>query len=108
MNYTDFKPSKPSKFLVSIIILCLAGLLVNFSSSSAFAQKEQVGLNADASAKINLGKTEMASNSTTQANASAGNSGENKGGSNENYQSQGNTQSQTSAQAEYHENYKSS
>ncbi|MBI1827970.1 MAG: hypothetical protein HY222_04520 [Thaumarchaeota archaeon] len=108
MNCTDFKPAKHSKFLVSIIVLCLAGLLINFSSSSAFAQKEQVGLNADASAKINLGKTEMSSNSTTQANASAGNSEENKGKSNENYQSQENAQSHTNAQAEYHENYKSS
>ncbi|HEV2193716.1 MAG TPA: MG2 domain-containing protein [Nitrosopumilaceae archaeon] len=102
MNYTDFKSYNPSKFLASIIVLCLAGLLVNFSSSSAFAQKEQIGLNADASAKINLGKTEIASNSTTQANASAGNSGGNKGGSNENYPSHSN------AQAQYHENYKSS
>lgn len=106
MNCTDFKPSQ---FLASIVVFCLAGLLVNFSASSAFAEKEQVGLNADVSTKIKLGKAEVTSNSTTQANASAGNSGENaKGGSNENYQSHENAQSQTNAQAEYHENYKSS
>jgi len=105
MNSTDFTSSK---FLAGIIVLCLAGLLVNFSSSSVFAEKEQVGLNADVSAKINLGNTEVTSNSTTQANMSAGNSEENKGKSNENYQSQGNAQSHTNAQAEYHENYKSS
>jgi hypothetical protein len=109
MNCTDFKPAKHSKFHVSIIVLCLAGLLINFSSSSAFAQKEQVGLNADASAKINLGKTEITSNSTTQANTSAENSNENSTGEyKSNSQSQENTRSQTNAQAEYHENYKSS
>ncbi|MBI3639430.1 MAG: hypothetical protein HY223_03855 [Thaumarchaeota archaeon] len=106
MNCTNFKPSQ---FLASIAVFSLVGLLVNFSTYSAFAEKEQVGLNADVSTKINLGKTEVTSNSTTQANASAGNSGENtKGESNENYKSQENTQSQTNAQAEYHENYKSS
>ncbi|MBI3622750.1 hypothetical protein HY212_01545 [Candidatus Pacearchaeota archaeon] len=108
MNCVDFKLSKPSKFLASITILCLAGLLVNFSSSFAFAEKEQVDINDNVSTKINLGKTEITSNSTTQANASAGNSEENKGESNENYQSQENTQLQTNVQAEYHENYKSS
>jgi len=109
MKRINFKPYMQSKFLASIIMLCLVGLLVNFSSSFVFAQKDQIGINADASAKINLGKTEISSNSTTQANASAENSGENTtGGSNENYQSQGNSQSQTNAQAEYHENYKSS
>jgi predicted secreted protein with PEFG-CTERM motif len=109
VKYTNFKPYKQSKFLASIIVLCLAGLLITFSSSSVFAQKDQVGINADASAKINLGKTEISSNSTTQANVSAGNSGENTtGSSNENYQSQENSQPQTNTQAEYHENYKSS
>jgi len=104
MNCTDFKSSP---FFACIAVFCLAGLLVNFSS--AFAEKEQVGLNADVSTKINLGKAEVTTNSTTQANASAGNSGENtKGESNGNYQSQENAQSHTNAQAEYHENYKSS
>src|SRR5437762_973624 len=65
MNYTDFKSSQ---FFACIAVFCLAGLLVNFSS--AFAEKEQVGLNADVSTKINLGKAEVTTNSTTQANAS--------------------------------------
>ena len=110
MNSINFKSSK---FLASIIMFCIAGLLVNFSSPSVFADKD-LGLNAGASAKINLGNTAVSSNSTTQANMSAGNSGEHKGESNENYQSQGNVQSNTNAQshenaqAEYHENYKSS
>jgi len=100
---------KASPFLASIIILCLAGLLVTFSSSYTFAEKEQVGINANVSSKINLGKTEMESNSTTHANASTENSNENmKGESNETYHSQENMQSQANAQAEYHENYKSS
>ena len=104
MNCTDFKSSP---FFACIAVFCLAGLLVNFSS--VFAEKEQVGLNADVSTKINLGKAEVTTNSTTQANASAGNSGENtKGESNGNYQSQENAQSHTNTQAEYHENYKSS
>ncbi|VVC05288.1 MG2 domain protein [uncultured archaeon] len=106
MNYSDFKTSQ---FFASIVVLCLAGLLVNFSASPAFAEKDEIGLNADVSTKVNLGKAEVTSNSTTQDNVSAGNSGENtKGGSNENHQSQGNAQSQTNAQSEYHENYKSS
>ena len=99
---------KPSKLIASMIVLCLAGLLVNFSSSSAFAEKDQVGLNADASAKINLGNTEVKSNSTIQANMSAENSEEHNGKSNENSQSQENAQSHTNEQAESHENYHSS
>src|SRR5690348_442064 len=113
MNSSGFKPFKP-KFLAGMIILGLAGFLISFSLSSAFAEKDQVGVNADESAKINLGKTEVTTNSTTQVNASAGNSEEHKGESNgnvqsqENAQSQGNVNSQENSQAEYHENYKSS
>jgi len=119
MNSTDFKPFKP-KFLASIIVFSLAGFFISISLSSAFAEKDQIGVNADESAKINLGKTEVTTNSTTQVNASAGNSEEHKGESNgnaqsqgniqsqENAQSQGNEQSHENAQAEYHENYKSS
>jgi len=108
MNRTNFKPSQPSQSLVSLVALCLVGLLVSFSSSYVFAEKEQVGTKDDLSTKINLGKTGIESNSTTQGNASAGNSEKNKGESNENYKSQENAQSHTNAQAEYHENYKSS
>jgi predicted secreted protein with PEFG-CTERM motif len=104
MNCINFKSSR---FLLGITIFCLTGLLTNTLSSSVFAEKDQVGLNADVTAKVNLGKTGMESNSTTQANASAENSNENSA-SEYNSQSQGNTQSQTNAQAEYHENYKSS
>lgn len=119
MNSTGFKPFKP-KFLAGVVILGLAGFLISFSLSSAFAEKDQIGVNADESAKINLGKTEVTTNSTTQVNATAGNSEEHKGESNGNVQSQGNTQSeentqsqenihsQENSQAEYHENYKSS
>jgi uncharacterized protein YfaS (alpha-2-macroglobulin family) len=90
--------------------MCLTGLLVaNFLSFSVFAEKEQVGLNANVSAKINLGNTAITSNSTAQANASAGNSGEKtKNESNKNSQSQANMQSQKNTQAGYNEHYKSS
>lgn len=108
MNHTNFKSSKSLPVLASILVLCLTGLLVTFSLSSAFADKDQLGLNADTSTKIGLGKTKIESNSTAQVNASIGNSGENKGESSENYQSQGNAQSHENTQAEYHENYKSS
>lgn len=113
MNSSGFKPHK-TKFLAGIIVLGLAGFLISLSLSSAFADKEQVGLNADASAKINLGNTGVTTNSTTQVNASAGNSedhkDESKGNtqSEENTQSQQNVHSQENSQAEYHENYKSS
>ncbi len=104
MKYTNFKSYKASQFLVGITVICLAGLLgANFSSFFVFAEKEQVGLNANVSAKTNLGNMAITSNFTAQANASAGNSGEKtKNESNKN------SQSQTNTQAEYHEHYKSS
>ena len=108
MNGINFKISKSSKFLVGIVLLCLAGL-ATASLSVAFADKDQVGLNAGVSAKINVGKTEIATNSTTQANASAESSNENSAGEYKgNSQSQQSVQSQENSQAEYHENYKSS
>ena len=119
MNSADFKLFKP-KLLACIIVVSLAGFLISFSLSFAFAEKDQIGLNADESAKINLGKTEVATNSTTQVNATAGNSEEHNGESNGNAQSQGNAHSEENAQsqqnvhsqensqAEYRENYKSS
>jgi hypothetical protein len=96
MNY---KSCKSFQFLASASIMCLAVLLaVNFPTS-VFADNGQVGLNA--TTKINLGNTEITSNSTAQASVSAGNSGgQTNNGSNEN--------SQTNTQAEYNGHYKSS
>jgi uncharacterized protein YfaS (alpha-2-macroglobulin family) len=105
MQYLNYKSCKSFQFLANMSIMCLAVLLaVNFSTS-VFADNGQVGLNA--TTKINLGNTEITSNSTAQASVSAGNSGgQTNNGSNEN--SQANMQSQTNTQAEYNGHYKSS
>ena len=114
MKYTNLKSCKRSYFLASITIFLVALFVTNFLPSSIFAEKEEVGVGANVTAKINLGKTQVTSNSTTQVNMSAENSGENKGESseysqsNENTKSRANIQSQTNEQAEYHGNYKSS
>src|SRR5579872_743849 len=102
MNCIGFKPYMSSKFLAIVIIFGITVLLINFSSNFVFAEKDQVGINSDVSTKIKLGKTEITSNSIIQSNATVGNSEENKSESSANYQPQEN------AQAEDHENYKSS
>jgi len=91
-----------------VIVLSITALLIaNFTTSPAFAQYQQLGVNGNASSTINLGNTTIASNSTIQSSASVNNSGgQTQGQSNGN--SQGQVQSQTSGQAGYQEHYQSS
>src|SRR5579864_3351371 len=114
MNHVNFKEPKTLQFLAGVVVLCLV-VLTSSSLSGAFADKDQVGINAGVSATVHVGKTGITTNSTTQANATAESSNENSAGeykgnseSQQNSQSQQNAQSQENSQAEYHENYKSS